>query len=89
VLLGAPSVCSTERPYPKSPIFPDSRLARGASLFHFGALPAQAERLVKIAGWFLEINFLDEVVLADRKRLARYLRIRPFLPDKQGARDGP
>jgi hypothetical protein len=61
----------------------------GASLFHSGALPAQAERLVKITGWFLEINFLDEVVLADRKRLSRYCRIRPFLPASKERRDGP
>jgi hypothetical protein len=32
-------------------------------------LRAKAERLVKIIGWFLEINVLDEVALADPKRL--------------------
>jgi len=48
-------------------------------------LPAQAERSVKVIGWFLEINFLDEVALADQKRLSRYCGVQPFLAGEQAA----
>jgi hypothetical protein len=72
----------------EKPDFPGLCSRAAFSVFHSGALPAQAERLVKITGWFLEINFLDEVVLADRKRLSRLSPHSPFLADEQGAGDG-